>query len=248
LNQHHGHVFVESSQFRAGIRAPAVGEVDEIHNLNLATRGGAESSDQLKYLAERIPATFVYAGIDVEHAGLFSGVRGRQIAGRFASIATTSFAYGTRAQREQWAALIGALEQALRLHQHRAGTLLRLAGYLHQRTGGMIGSLSHLIRDAAIEAIFDGSERITKTALDRVILDHAAEHPRTSTKIPAAAETSVRPHHQEQRSRLTVTEPRLDHDRYWARRLRPLPIRVAPLPGELMVCYLRDSPRPTAPT
>jgi hypothetical protein len=159
--------------------------VDEIHNLNLATRGGAESSDHLKYLAERIPATFVYAGIDVEHAGLFSGVRGRQIAGRFASIATTSFAYGTRAQREQWAALVGALEQALRLHQHRAGTLLRLAGYLHQRTGGMIGSLSHLIRDAAIEAIFDGSERITKPALDRVILDHAAEHPRTSTKPPA---------------------------------------------------------------
>jgi hypothetical protein len=36
--------------------------VDEIHNLNLATRGGAESSDQLKYLAERIPATFIYAG------------------------------------------------------------------------------------------------------------------------------------------------------------------------------------------
>ena len=36
-----------------------------------------------------------------------------------------------------------------------------------------------------------------------------------------------------------MTELSLDHDRYWARRLRPLPIRVAPLPGELMVCYLR---------
>ena len=80
--------------------------MDEIHNLNLATRSGAESSDQLKYLAERIPATFVYAGIDVEHAGLFAGVRGRQIAGRFASITTTGFAYGTRIHREQWAALV----------------------------------------------------------------------------------------------------------------------------------------------
>jgi hypothetical protein len=58
--------------------------------------------------------------------------------------------------------------------------LLRLTGYLHERTGGMIGSLSHLIREAAIEAIFDGSERITKPGLDSVILDHAAEHPRTS--------------------------------------------------------------------
>lgn len=47
--------------------------VDEIHNLNLATRAGAEVSDQLKYFSERIPATFVYAGIDVERQGLFSG-------------------------------------------------------------------------------------------------------------------------------------------------------------------------------
>ena len=167
--------------------------VDEIHNLNLATRVGAESSDQLKYLAERIPATFVYAGIDVEHAGLFSGVRGRQIAGRFSSIATTTFAHGTRTEREQWAALVGALEQALRLHQHRSGSLVRLAAYLRERTSGMIGSLSHLIRDAAIEAILDGSERITKTALDHVILDHAAEHPRPAgTPKPRPRQTTTR--------------------------------------------------------
>ncbi len=31
--------------------------VDEIHNLNLATRNGAEASDTLKYFSERIPAT-----------------------------------------------------------------------------------------------------------------------------------------------------------------------------------------------
>ena len=31
--------------------------VDELHNLNLATRAGAEVSDQLKYFAERLPAT-----------------------------------------------------------------------------------------------------------------------------------------------------------------------------------------------
>jgi hypothetical protein len=33
--------------------------VDELHNLSLATRAGAEVSDQLKYFAERLPATFV---------------------------------------------------------------------------------------------------------------------------------------------------------------------------------------------
>ena len=64
--------------------------VDEIHNLQLATRNGAEVSDTLKYFSERIPATFVYAGIDVERQGLFSGTRGRQIAGRFTLIPTAA--------------------------------------------------------------------------------------------------------------------------------------------------------------
>ena len=98
--------------------------VDELHNLNLATRAGAEVSDQLKYFAERLPATFVYAGIDVEAQGLFAGVRGRQIAGRFTVIPATPFAYGTGAQREQWRALIATLESLLRLHRHRTGSLV----------------------------------------------------------------------------------------------------------------------------
>ena len=44
---------------------------------------------------DRLPATFVYAGIDVEAQGLFAGVRGRQIAGRFTVIPAAPFAYGT---------------------------------------------------------------------------------------------------------------------------------------------------------
>ena len=43
--------------------------VDEVHNISLATKAGAEVSDALKYFSERIPATFVYAGIDVGRAG-----------------------------------------------------------------------------------------------------------------------------------------------------------------------------------
>ncbi|MFI5937334.1 TniB family NTP-binding protein [Actinoplanes sp. NPDC051494] len=165
--------------------------VDEIHNLNLATRGGAESSDQLKYLAERIPATFVYAGIDVEHVGLFTGVRGRQIAGRFISIASTPFTYGSRSQRDQWAASIAAFETALRLHRHHPGSLPRLATYLYERTNGMIGSLSHLLREAAIETIYDGTERFTQTSLDQVTLDHTAEH--QTPPRPRRRQSAARP-------------------------------------------------------
>lgn len=42
------------------------------------------------------------------------------------------------------------------------------------RTGGMIGSLSQLIRGAALLAIEDGTEHITREHLDLVPLDYAA--------------------------------------------------------------------------
>ena len=142
--------------------------------MSLRTRAGAEVSDQLKYFAERIPATFVYAGIDLEANGLFAGIRGKQIASRFATIETRPFAYATTAQRGAWHSLIATLEQALCLERHTPGMLVRHAGYLYQRTGGMIGSLSHLIRGAAIDAICDGTEKITKAHLEVVRLDHAA--------------------------------------------------------------------------
>ena len=144
--------------------------VDELHNLSLATRNGAEVSDTLKYFSERIPATFVYAGVDLEANGLFDGTRGRQIAGRFGVIETVPFP-----RTEEWTGLVTTLEQALRLHHHRPKTLEGLAHYLHDRTGGMIGSLSHLIRGAAIDAILDGTEKITRKSLQKVKLDRAAQ-------------------------------------------------------------------------
>jgi hypothetical protein len=56
-----------------------------------------------------------------------------------------------------------------------ADSLPELDHYLHDRTAGMIGSLSHLIRGAAVDAILTGTEAVTKTVLDRVELDHAAD-------------------------------------------------------------------------
>jgi len=127
-------------------------------------------SDYLKYFTEHLPATFVYAGIDVERSGLFTGVRGKQIAGRCVLIQTATFPY-----QEEWKALIATLDAALRLHHQPAGALIGLDRYLHDRTGGSIGSLSHLVRAAAITAILDGSERITRKLLKDIPVDHASE-------------------------------------------------------------------------
>ena len=155
--------------------------VDEIHNVSLATRPGAEASDMLKYFSERIPATFVYAGIDVERNGLLSGTRGEQIAGRFGMIRTSAFPRG-----EYWTGLISALEDSLRLHRHQPGALTGLKEYLHRRTGGMIGSLLRLIRGAAIQAVLDGTEQITRTSLDSIGVDIASETADTGRRRPGA--------------------------------------------------------------
>ncbi|MFE5560314.1 AAA family ATPase [Streptomyces sp. NPDC056544] len=146
--------------------------VDELHNISLTTRHGAEVADTLKYFSERIPATFIYAGIDVEHGTLLSGTRGAQIAGRFTLIPTHPFPYNG-----EWRGLVATMEKTLILRRHKPGTLETLDRYLHNRTGGMIGALSHQIRGAAIDALLTGTEKITKAGLEAVALDVAAESP-----------------------------------------------------------------------
>lgn len=142
--------------------------VDELHNKSLTSRNGAEVADTLKYFSERIPATFVYAGINVER--LLAGVRGEQIAaGRFTLIRTHPFPYGP-----EWKGLVRALEGTLVLLKHEPFSLIRLDRFLHERCGGMIGSLSHQIRGAAIDAILTGTEELTKHGLEDIPLDLVA--------------------------------------------------------------------------
>ncbi|WP_432171142.1 AAA family ATPase [Streptomyces sp. 1222.5] len=154
--------------------------VDELHNISLTTRHGAEVADTLKYFSERIPATFIYAGIDIEHSTLLSGTRGAQIAGRFTLIPSHPFPYNN-----EWKGLVRTLESTLLLHQHEPGTLAKLDRFLHDQTGGMIGALSHQIRGAAIDAILDGSEKITKRGLQAIPLDAAAQF---SRPLPATTD------------------------------------------------------------
>jgi hypothetical protein len=112
----------------------------------------------------------VLAGIDVARNGLFTGTRGQQIAGRHNLIETAPFD-----DNSEWKRLAASLEETLRLQHHAPGTLARHSSYLHERTAGMIGSLSHLIRAAAIRAIKDGTEKITKKTMQQIAIDHAAE-------------------------------------------------------------------------
>ena len=95
----------------------------------MGTRAGAEASDTLKYFSERLPATFVYAGIGLDRGALLAGPRGAQVAGRFTLIPTSAFPPG-----QEWITLVAALDSSQRLYHHRGGGLAKLAGYLHRRT------------------------------------------------------------------------------------------------------------------
>jgi DNA transposition AAA+ family ATPase len=152
--------------------------IDEIHNLNLATRAGADVSDQLKYFAERLPATFVYAGIEVEAQGLFAGVRGRQVHRHPRRAVRLRHQRAARAvaRPDRHARVAAAAAPAPRRDPGR------LDEYLYRRSGGMIGSLSQLIRGAAILAIDDGAEQITRDLLEVVPVDYAAERATTGLR------------------------------------------------------------------
>ena len=141
-------------------------------DLDMGTRAGAEASDTLKYFSERLPATFVYAGIGLDRGALLAGPRGAQVAGRFTLIPTSAFPPG-----QEWITLVAALDSSLRLYHHRGGELAKLGGYLHRRTRGVIGSLLWLVRDAANQAIIDGTEKITRKSLDVIAVDMTAQAP-----------------------------------------------------------------------
>jgi hypothetical protein len=108
------------------------------------------------------------------------------------------------------------LGNALRLHAHRKRTLLRLSSYLHERTGGMIGSLSHLIREAAIDAIANQTE-------------NQPGQPRHRRPRP---DRRTAPHHYQ--------APAANHQSRPGRmmRLRVLPISLPPISRETIGSYL----------
>ncbi|MYV38682.1 AAA family ATPase, partial [Streptomyces sp. SID1328] len=104
--------------------------IDEIHRLNPRTTTGAQAADLLKDLTERLPATFVYAGINVTDTPLFSGTRGAQLAGR-ATLITCGPLPARHGTRQPFRDVITDIENALDLEQHKPGTLPRHAPYLH---------------------------------------------------------------------------------------------------------------------
>ena len=149
--------------------------VDELHNLAARTAGVGEAVDVLKALHNDLQAVFLYAGIDVVNSSLMSGPRGAQISGRFTVQQLEPYDFDS--QKKEWRGLINAFERAIDLHDQSLGELRSMEEYLHDRTGGSIGSLRRLLTGMAIELINDpdSPERFDRHRLDSYQLDHASD-------------------------------------------------------------------------
>ncbi|WAH96282.1 ATP-binding protein [Arthrobacter sp. MMS18-M83] len=161
--------------------------VDEVHNLKTNRQAGAEAASTLKQFADRLDATFLYAGIDLPTTDLFAGEMGRQIKARMILHEMTPYSIGTKASRESWADLVLGVENLLPLAAHIPESLVEESHYLWDRTGGSIGALRGLLSDAAIGAILDGTEKIDRHRLEATATDYAAqEHHRSHSKSGAS--------------------------------------------------------------
>lgn len=165
--------------------------IDDIHYLNLATREGQAVNDHLKYLANTVAATFVYAGIDCELTGLMTegfstSTHSRsQTKSRFTLLDVGSFDDRTPEGRTSWRALLASFEPELMLLDSRPGDVSKaMAPYLYWRTAGVIGSISTLLREGAALAIEREAERLSESLLDEVEVDADAEGQATRRKRP----------------------------------------------------------------
>jgi hypothetical protein len=168
--------------------------VDEVQNLAGRSSGKGDSVDLLKELSNEVPATFVYAGIDLAEGNLLAGSRGKQVSGRFAALDMVRFNRSNTDDRRIWRGLVSAFEDELLLNDHERGSLPALCDYLFDRTGGSIGSLGRLLTGSAIEAINNPrvkSERLDRNFLDARRLDLAAETAYVASKTRAARKSTA---------------------------------------------------------
>jgi hypothetical protein len=161
-----------------------IGLIDDIHFIDPRRKDGLDVSNHLKWLANELPVTFIYAGVGLAERRFFAdGMVGEaaalaQTARRWTRLHVPPFEIGSEEGRRHWHSLLKATERQLVLANTRPGMLLDLADYLFERTTGHIGSFVTLITRGCYKAIRVGEETLTADLLDRVRIDEASEQAR----------------------------------------------------------------------
>ncbi len=149
--------------------------LDEVQHLKTRAQAGMEAASALKSFSERVPATFLYVGVDLPQSDFLGGAMGAQMQGRTTMIQMQPYSIGSAAHRKEWEKVIALFEREFPLAEHEVGTLMDEAAWLHAVTGGVIGSLRTLLRKAQIAAIIDGREHLDRAALEPILPDYRAD-------------------------------------------------------------------------
>lgn len=161
--------------------------LDDITRLKMHREADQDASDWIRNLQET-SATIIGIGVNVEGSGLlYEGTVSlnkkhlmTQTRRRFSVYPLTRFSYDSSEDIEAWVAHLKAVEEDLPLMHKQPGMLSEeLAEFLIRQTGGVIGTLTRYIAEAATAVIgrasTDGGEHLTEADFLRVRLDHAAE-------------------------------------------------------------------------
>jgi AAA domain len=177
-----------------------VGIIDDVHFIDHRNKDGLDVSNHLKWLANELPVTFIYAGVGLGERRFFAeGLTGAnaalaQTARRWTRLEVPSFEIASETGRQHWHSLLEATERQLVLAHAQQGMLTALADYLFERTTGHIGSFVTLVTRGCYKAIRTGEERLTAELLDRVRIDEASEQARQQLAAAfAAGRLSTRP-------------------------------------------------------
>ncbi|MDO5740616.1 MAG: ATP-binding protein [Ornithinimicrobium sp.] len=154
--------------------------IDDLHFIDFRHKNGIEVSNHLKSLANALPVTFLYVGVNLMDKRFFDeGMDGEQavyaqMSRRATRCPVTPFSIDNDAGARAWSDLLTTLEGHLILADGEPGMLVTQAKELHRRTQGRIASLTNLIDRAAYLAIASGAETINPGVLDSALTDNAA--------------------------------------------------------------------------
>jgi hypothetical protein len=174
--------------------------IDEMSNLDTRFVGSKPIIDMVKDLMNCIPATFVFVGTADKMQQLFAGydaenleevevltnTKGKKLRPKRAVKSSSQMAHrlidydmlpfnATNHLQQEAEDIIAVIDEEIALVNHKVGALTKLAPHIIARTNGYIGAIVLLIRLSCEAAIFEGSEKISKSLLDSISISKAAE-------------------------------------------------------------------------
>jgi len=171
--------------------------IDELQFVNFDGKTGRQVHNALKWITNN-GIRLVLSGNDIDwvlgdRGGAERESSRRQSRGRWIPLTIPRMPYATKEDRADWAMVLTAFEERLRLAvPHRPGWLSEdLAAYTWASTLGYLNSLTTLILNAASRAALTRTEVIDRNLLDRITLEgHPEEGRRNRLALLDAGELS----------------------------------------------------------